>query len=158
MNCPKCGAEKDGYNASGESRYKCLSWFDEDGKPLDRSNKCYEREIARKDALLEMTRNLLYRRAWVSKIHLSECACQECEDISQLLDDMEAGPTKNNIVVIRKEALEDILWWVEQVREDYEEAATGPPLKKEGDWDPTTLMYPQFYEELKKALADMEKE
>jgi hypothetical protein len=55
------------------------------------------------------------------------------------------------MVAVRREALEDILEWVEQVRIDYEDAATGPPLKKEGDWDPTILMWPTYFDELKKA-------
>lgn len=57
-------------------------------------------------------------------------------------------------VAIRREWLEDILWWVEQARKDYEDAATGPPLKRGRGFDPTTLMWPQYYKDLVAALGE----
>ncbi len=170
MNCKFCGAEA----------VKIVEWLD--GHSYDfscgseqtphgfvRTEECYEAEIARKDVWIDRALKFIKGTAGAyyksdrkyfcnfcstrkNKGHLPTCPVGQAQ---ALLADMEAGPSKSNIVAVRKEALEDILWWVEQVREDYEDAATGPPLKKEGDWDPTTLMWPQFYEELKQALAKM---
>jgi len=56
-------------------------------------------------------------------------------------------------VTVRRESLEEIIWWVEQVKKDYTDAATGPPLKKERDGDPTTLADPMYYDELKTVLT-----
>ncbi len=58
------------------------------------------------------------------------------------------------MVLIKRIALEDILWWVEMAREDFEEAAKGPPREKTKDFDPTTLAWPRYYKELKAAIGE----
>ncbi len=99
MTCPKCRAEKDGYNSAGNKRYKCFTWFDKEGNLLsERTPECYERELALKDALLERAKIFIERHTQVKYClgiympGIEDCVCEYChyrEKAQALLAEME---------------------------------------------------------------------
>ncbi len=101
MNCPFCGAERVENLVVDVFSYDCMTdiWSDALGKYADRDTICYERELARKDALLERTEKIIKAYQGLKReTGSASCICPRCQELEKeaqaLLVDLELS--RNN--------------------------------------------------------------